>query len=74
MYVPLVETVMDCVVSPVDQTLPLADEEVNTTDPPSQKVVELPAVIVGVAGADGSLNPCESVLELHPAALEKAIE
>ena len=41
---------IDCVVSPVDQLLSDADDEVNTTEPPSQNVVELPAVIVGVAG------------------------
>ena len=49
-YVPAVETVIDCVVAPVDQTFPLADDEVNTTDPPAQNVVELPALMVGVAG------------------------
>lgn len=41
---------MDCVVAPVDQTFPVADDEVNTTLPPVQKVVAPPAVIVGVAG------------------------
>lgn len=41
---------MDCVVAPVDHTLPVADEEVSVTEPPEQKVVGPPAVIVGVAG------------------------
>ena len=49
-YVPAVETVIDCVVAPVDQRFPLADEEVNTTFPPAQKVVDPLAEIVGVAG------------------------
>ena len=49
-YVPAVETVIDCVVAPVDHTFPLAEDDVKTTDPPAQKVVELPALIVGVAG------------------------
>ena len=49
-YVPDVETVIDCVVSPVDQTFPLNDEEIKVTLPPEQKVVELPAVIPGVLG------------------------
>ena len=49
-YEPAVETVIDCVVSPVDQRLLVADEEVSTTDPPAQKVVEPLAEIVGVAG------------------------
>ena len=50
MYDPAVVTVIDCVVSPVDQTLFDADEEVKVTEPPAQNVVVLPAVIVGVAG------------------------
>jgi hypothetical protein len=41
---------MDCVVTPVDQLLPVADEEVNVTLPPSQKVVGPLVVMVGVAG------------------------
>ena len=41
---------IDCVVSPVDQLLSDADEDVKITEPPSQNVVALPAVIVGVAG------------------------
>ena len=41
---------MDCVVAPVDQTFPVADEEVKTTLPPVQNVVAPPAVIVGVVG------------------------
>jgi hypothetical protein len=49
-YVPEVETVIDCVVAPVDQVFPVALEDVNTTDPPAQNVVGPPAVIIGVAG------------------------
>ncbi len=41
---------IDCVVSPVDQLLSEVDDDVKTTEPPSQNVVVLPAVIVGVAG------------------------
>ena len=41
---------MDCVVAPVDQVLPDAEDEVSTTLPPEQKVVGPPAVIVGVEG------------------------
>ena len=41
---------MDCVVSPVDHKFPVEAEEVSTTDPPRQNVVNPPAVIVGVAG------------------------
>ena len=47
---PEVETVMDCVVAPFDQRLPVAEDEVNTTEPPEQNVVDPLAVIVGTAG------------------------
>lgn len=43
-------TVIDCVVSPVDQRLPVVEDEVSTTEPPAQKVVAPPAVIAGTAG------------------------
>lgn len=39
-----------CVVSPVDQTLFMAEDEVKTTELPEQNVVGPPAVIVGVVG------------------------
>jgi len=47
-YVPLWVTVMLCVVAPVLQVLPLAAEEVSTTEPLSQKFSGPDAVIVGV--------------------------
>ena len=49
-YVPAVLTVIEGVVSPVDQRLPVADDEVKVTLPPVQKVVGPPGVMVGVAG------------------------
>jgi hypothetical protein len=49
-YDPLCETVMDCVVAPLDQVLPVALDDVSTTEPPAQKVVDPPAVTLGVAG------------------------
>lgn len=49
-YIPLVVTVMEAVVAPVDHVLPDAAEEVSTTFPPPQNVVGPPAVIVGVGG------------------------
>ena len=48
--VPLEETVIDCVVAPVDQVFPVVEEEVSTTEPPEQNVVGPPAVIVGTGG------------------------
>ena len=47
---PDVVTVMDCVVSPVDHRFPLEADEVRVTEPPSQKVVGPPAVMVGTVG------------------------
>ena len=41
---------IDCVVAPVDHKFPLADEDVNTTLPPAQKVNGPLALIVGVDG------------------------
>ena len=49
--VPLAVTVIDCVVAPFDHVFPLAEEEVNVTEPPAQNVVGPPAVMVGVAGS-----------------------
>ena len=47
-YEPAVETAIDCVVSPVDQRFPVAEEDVNVTVLPAQK--ELGPLMVGVAG------------------------
>jgi hypothetical protein len=38
------------VVAPLDQVFPVALEEVNTTEPPAQKVVDPLAVTIGIAG------------------------
>ena len=58
---------MDCVVSPVDHTFPVAEEEVRTTEFPSQNVVAPPAVIVGVAGVGFTNTSVEAEApEVHP--------
>ena len=41
---------MDCVVSPVDQRLSIAEDEVKITESPAQNVVGPFAVIVGIEG------------------------
>lgn len=64
--VPEVETVIDGVVSPVDHVLPVAEDEVNVTFPPSQNVNAPLALMIGVAGAPGSVSDCDSVLEAQP--------
>ena len=50
LYEPEVFTTMDCEVAPVDHVLPVAEEEVNVTEPPEQNVVGPLAEMVGVAG------------------------
>ena len=49
MYEPEVRTVIDGVVSPVDQVFPVTSEDVKITEPPSQNVVAPLAVITGGA-------------------------
>ena len=73
-YVPLAETVIDCVVAPVDQTFPLAEDEVNTTDPPAQNVVEPPALIVGVAGSGFTVTVVPAdVADVQPAVVTATV-
>jgi hypothetical protein len=43
--------VIDCVVALFDHVFPVAADEVKMTEPPEQKVVEPPAVIVGTGGS-----------------------
>jgi hypothetical protein len=47
--VPAVETVIDCVVAPVDQRFPVADDDVSVIVAPAQNAAG--PLIVGVAGA-----------------------
>ena len=49
-YDPSFKTVIDCVVAPLDQIFPVADDEVSVTLPPWHKVVAPEAEIVGVSG------------------------
>ena len=54
-------------VAPVDQTFPVAEDEVRVTLPSSQKAVGPPAVMVGVTGNGVTVTvvPAE-VAELQP--------
>ena len=45
---------MDCVVAPVDQRFPIADDEVSVVLPPAQKAVA--PLMVGVAGSAFAVN------------------
>jgi hypothetical protein len=66
-YDPEVVTVIDWVVSPVDQRFPVVEEEVSTTEPPTQKLVGPPAVIVGVDGIGFTVTEITLLDELwHP--------
>ena len=56
---------MEFVVSPVDQVFPPEAEEVNVTDPPEQKVVGPPGVIVGVAGGAVTVTVVPALVELQ---------
>ena len=47
---PAVETVMDCVVAPVDQVFPELADEVSVTELPEQMVEDPLLVIVGADG------------------------
>jgi hypothetical protein len=49
-YVPVTDTAMDCVVAPVDQRFPVAEDDDRVIAPPAQESAEGP-VIVGVAWA-----------------------
>ena len=49
-YEPATETVIDCVVAPVDQRFPVAEDDVSVTVLPVQ-TREFPPLIVGVATA-----------------------
>ena len=67
-------TVIDWLVAPLDQRFPEVADEVSTTFPPEQNVVEPLAVITGIAGAPGSDKDCVNVLETHPLVLVNVME
>jgi hypothetical protein len=64
---PAAETVIDCVVAPVDQTLPVADEDVSVVLPPAQKAVA--PEIVGVAGSGFAVTTNGADVAWQPPAL-----
>ena len=64
---PAVETTIDCVVAPVDQRFPVADEEVSVTEPPVQN--EEAPLMVGVAGSAFAVTAKAAEVALQPLAL-----
>ena len=57
---------MDCVVSPVDHILSVAEEEVNTTLSPIQISVGPLAVITGIAGVGFTVTASAAETDEHP--------
>lgn len=65
-YEPAAETLIDCVVAPVDQTFPVPCDEVKVTDPPAQKVVGPPAEITGALGFEFTVTTTGAEDAEHP--------
>ena len=66
-YEPAADTVIDCVVAPVDQTFPLAEDEVSVIVVPGQK--EAGPLMVGVAGAGLAVTANAAEVAEQPPAL-----
>ena len=71
-YEPAAETMIDCVVSPVDQRLPVAEEEVNVAAPPAQKAAG--PLMTGVAGSGLEVTAKGAEVALQPLASVKVTE
>jgi ACT domain-containing protein len=65
-YEPATDTVMDCVVAPVDQRFPVADEEVSVIVEPVQK--DEGPEIVGVTGAGAAVTTLAVDVAVQPLA------
>ena len=59
-------TLIVCIVSPDDHRLPVASEEVNVTEPPSQNVVGPPAVTTSVVGVGFTVTVIGTDVAEHP--------
>jgi hypothetical protein len=71
-YEPAAETMIDCVVSPVDQRLPVAEDEVNVAAPPAQKAAG--PLMTGVAGSGLEVTAKGAEVALQPLASVKVTE
>jgi len=69
-YEPAAETVIDCVVAPVDQALPVAEDDVSVMVLPVQN--ELGPLMVGVAGGGFAVTAKAAEVALQPLALATA--
>jgi hypothetical protein len=61
-YEPAVDTTIDCVVSPVDQTLPVAADDVKVIELPRQK--DVGPLMVGVGGTGTALRVTTKAAEV----------
>ena len=66
-YEPAADTMMDCVVAPVDQTLPVVDEEVRVMVLPGQTNVG--PLMVGVTAPEAAATTKGAEVAEQPAAL-----
>ena len=64
---PAADTVIDCVVAPVDQRFPVAEEDERVIVPPPQKLAG--PLMVGVAGSGFEVTAKATDDALHPLAL-----
>ena len=64
--VPAAATLIDCVVAPVDQRFPVAEDDVRVIVPPPQKLVG--PLIVGVAGTGFAVTANAVEVAEQPAA------
>jgi hypothetical protein len=71
-YEPAAETMMDCVVAPVDQRLPVVDDDVRVIALPIQK--ELGPLIVGVGGSGFTVTRKGADVAWQPLALVTVTE
>ena len=56
---------IDCVVAPVDQVFPVAEDEVKVTEPPVQNARGPLAVIVGVVGSGFTVTVVATEVDEH---------
>lgn len=57
---------IDCVVSPVLQVLPVAEEDVSVTLPPVQKVVGPLAETIGALGKGFTVTVADPAVDVQP--------
>jgi hypothetical protein len=67
-YDPAAETVIDCVVAPLDQRFPVADDDVSVTVLPAH-TSELPPLMVGVDGSGLAVTANAAEVAEQPSAL-----